>query len=65
MKIADLAKEIDKDILTVAINVHVMALPEEILGYTKNLDVAVYNEPELVILNLIKNNYYFITKTHL
>lgn len=57
LKIADIAKEISKDVLTVAIGVHVMALPEEILGYTQNLDVAVYNEPEWVILNLVKNNY--------
>ena len=57
LKIADIAKEISKDILTVAIGTHIMALPEETLTYTKNLDVTVYNEPELVILNLVKNNY--------
>ncbi|MFH1575544.1 MAG: radical SAM protein [Candidatus Nealsonbacteria bacterium] len=57
LKIADIAKEISQDILTVAIGVHIMALPEEILTYTKNLDVAVYNEPEWVILNLVKHNY--------
>ncbi|MDO8559303.1 MAG: radical SAM protein, partial [bacterium] len=57
LKVADIAKEISQDILTVAIGVHVMALPEEILGYTKNLDIAVYSEPEWVIMNLVKNNY--------
>ena len=57
LKIADIAKEISKDILTVAIGVHVMAMPEEIMSYSKNLDAAVYSEPEWVVLNLVKNNY--------
>lgn len=57
LKIADLAKQVSKDILTVAIGVHVMGLGEEILTYNKTLDVAVYSEPEMVILNLVKNNY--------
>jgi len=57
LKIANIVKEISKDIITVAIGVHVMGIPKEILKYNKNLDVAVYNEPELVILNLIKNKY--------
>jgi len=57
LKIADITKKISKDILTVAIGVHVMGLKEEVLSYTKNLDVAIYNEPELVVLNLVKNNY--------
>lgn len=57
LKIADIAKEISKDILTVAIGVHVMGLKEEVLSYNENLDVAVYNEPELVVLNLVRNNY--------
>jgi len=57
LKVADIAKEISKDILTVAIGTHIMALPEETLTYSQNLDVTVYNEPEWVILNLVKNNY--------
>ena len=57
LKIADIAKEISKDILTVAISVHVMGLKEEVLSYNENLDVAIYNEPELVVLNLVRNNY--------
>lgn len=57
LKIADIAKDISKDILTVAIGTHIMALSEETLARAKNLDVAVYNEPEWVILSLVKNNY--------
>ncbi len=57
LKIADIAKEISKDILVVAIGTHIMALPEETLAYNKNLDVAVYNESEWVILNLVKNKH--------
>ena len=57
LKIADIAKEVSKDILTVAIGTHIMALPIETLTSAPNLDVAVYNEPEWVILNLVKNNY--------
>lgn len=57
LKIADIAKKISKDILTVAIGVHVMGLKEEVLTYTENLDVAVCGEPEWIVLNLVKNNY--------
>jgi radical SAM superfamily enzyme YgiQ (UPF0313 family) len=57
LKIADIAKEISKDILTVAIGTHIMALPEDTLANTPNLDVAVYSEPEWVVLNLAKNGY--------
>ncbi len=57
LKVADIAKEISKDILTVAIGIHVMGLKEEVLDYNKNLDVVVYGEPEWIVLNLAKNNY--------
>jgi len=57
LKIADLVKQVSQDILTVAIGVHIMGLKKEILEYNKNLDVAVYSEPEWVVLNLAKNNY--------
>lgn len=57
LKIADIAKEISKDILTVAFGTHIMALPKETLVSSKNLDVTIYNESEWVILNLVKNKY--------
>lgn len=57
LKIADIAKSVSKDILTVAIGTHIMALPEETLNSAPNLDVAIYNEPEEVVLNLVKENY--------
>lgn len=57
LKTAEVAKKVFRDTLTVAIGVHVMALPEEALGRCASLDVAVYSEPELVILDLVKSNY--------
>jgi len=57
LKIADIAKSVSKDILTVGVGTHFMGLKKEPLGYNKNLDVGVYCEPEWVVLNLVKNGY--------
>lgn len=48
--VAAKAKEVSKDIITVAVGSHVMALPEEILKLNPNLDVAVYNDDEEIIV---------------
>lgn len=56
LKVASVAKKVNKDILTAAVGSHIMALPEEALNLNKNLDIAVFSEPELPILDLIKND---------
>lgn len=57
LKLAQVVKEVSSDILTVAIGTHVMALPEETLRESPYLDVCVYSEPELPVLDIIKNGY--------
>lgn len=54
---AKIVKEVSEDILTVAIGTHVMALPEETLKESPFLDVCVYSEPELPVLDIIKEGY--------
>lgn len=44
------AKEVSKDIITVAVGSHVMALPEETLQLNQDLDIAVYGDDEEVIV---------------
>ena len=54
--VARIAKEINPDSVTVAIGTHVMALPEEVLMSSENLDVAVVSsEWEQASLNIINN----------
>lgn len=50
LDIATLVKEISPKTLTVAVGSHVMALPEETLKLNKNLDVAIYNDDEEVVV---------------
>ena len=57
VKVAKTVKEVSGDILTVAIGTHIMALPEETLRENTFLDVCIYNEAELPILDLIKNGH--------
>lgn len=52
LRVAEIAKEVSRDILTVAFGTHLMALPEETIKRCPDLDVAIYNEPELVVLDL-------------
>jgi radical SAM superfamily enzyme YgiQ (UPF0313 family) len=60
LKIADITKEINKDIKTVAIGTHVAAVPLETLNFTRNLDATVIDpEPEFAVLSLIENNLDF------
>lgn len=47
---ATYAKKVSKDIVTVAVGSHVMALPEEVLKLNQDLDVAVWNDDEEVIV---------------
>lgn len=55
--VAKAVKEVSEDILTVAIGTHVMALPEETLKEYPYIDVCVYGEPELPVLDIIKEGY--------
>lgn len=55
--LAKLAKEISQDILTVAIGTHIMALPEETLREAVYLDVAIYGESELPILEMVRKRF--------
>ena len=57
LKVAEVAKSVSKDIFTAAFGSSVTALPEDTLDRNINLDFAVYSEPELVIFDLIKENY--------
>lgn len=55
LKLASLIKQISKDIVTVAIGSHIMSLPDEALKLNIDLDVAVYNDDEeVVVKNLAK-----------
>ena len=56
LKIATVSKEVSQAITTVAIGSHIMVLPEETLRENIHLDIAVYSEPELPILELIKSD---------
>src|SRR3989344_2522233 len=47
---ATFAKEVSKDIVTVAVGSHVMALPQEVLKLNRDLDVAVWNDDEEIIV---------------
>jgi len=53
---ASKAKEISKDIITVAVGTFVMTLPEETLRLNRSIDVAVYSDDEeMVVKNLIES----------
>jgi radical SAM superfamily enzyme YgiQ (UPF0313 family) len=55
LSIAKVVKEVNNNIITAAIGVHVVALPEESLQLQPALDIVIYCEPEIPILNLIKD----------
>ncbi|HHT9153404.1 MAG TPA: B12-binding domain-containing radical SAM protein [Candidatus Hypogeohydataceae bacterium YC40] len=57
IKVAKVVKDVSDKILTVAIGTHVMALPEETLKEIAYLDVCVYSEAELPILDIIREEY--------
>lgn len=54
LKVAKEIKEIWKTALVGAIGVHVMALPEDTLSLSQDLDFVIFSEPEIPILNLSK-----------
>ncbi len=54
---AKTVKSVSGSILTAAIGTHVMCLPEETLKISRDLDIAIFNEPELVILDLVRNGF--------
>ncbi len=53
-RVADLAKEVDPEILTVVGGPHVTVVPENFLQEAKNVDVAVIGEGEYTMLDLVK-----------
>lgn len=57
LKVAQVVKDVSRDIFTVAIGTHVMALPKETLRESPYLDACVYSEPELPVLDMIKEGY--------
>lgn len=59
LRTAKVAKEVSKEIVTVAIGLSIRAIRnlEMVLKKHSYLDIIVYNEPEYPILNLIKSNY--------
>lgn len=56
LKVAGEVKSIWKNALVGAIGVHVMALPEDTLSLSNDLDFVVFSEPEIPILNLSKTS---------
>jgi radical SAM superfamily enzyme YgiQ (UPF0313 family) len=54
LKVAGEVKSIWKNALVGAIGVHVMALPEDTLSLSQDLDFVIFSEPEIPILNLSK-----------
>jgi len=56
--VAKIAKEVSKNILTVAAGAHVLALPEETLALEKNIDVAISSEDEeIIVKNMAQNRH--------
>lgn len=54
--VATAAKKVSKDIVTAAVGSHVMALPEEVLALNQNLNVAVWNDDEeMIVKNLTES----------
>ncbi|MCZ2808855.1 MAG: radical SAM protein [Candidatus Bathyarchaeota archaeon] len=54
IRVADIVKEIDPSILTVAGGPHVTAVPVEFLEEAKNVDIAVIGEGEYTMLDIVK-----------
>ena len=55
-KIIDIAKKIDKKIITVMGGEHCSALPEKTLNDNKNLDIVIIGEGEYSFLDVVKGN---------
>ncbi len=53
-KVADIVKEIDRDVPTVVGGPHVSAVPEEFMVEAKNVDLAVMGEGEYTMLDIVK-----------
>jgi anaerobic magnesium-protoporphyrin IX monomethyl ester cyclase len=53
-KVADLAKEVNSEILTIVGGPHVTVVPEKFLGEANSVDIAVIGEGEYTILDLAK-----------
>ena len=56
LALASIAKQIRRGIVTVAFGTPIMTLPEEFMGLNSDLDIAVFGEPELPILDLVEND---------
>ncbi len=54
IKVADIVKELDSDVLTVVGGPHVSAVPEEFMTEAKNVDIAVMGEGEYAMLDIVK-----------
>lgn len=57
LNMARVVKSVSGSILTAAVGTHIMCLAEETIKESRDLDIAIYNEPELVILDLVKNKF--------
>lgn len=56
---ARIIKKISPSTKTCVIGTHVIALPEETLNNAPELDLVIIDEPEIIILELIRNNFSF------
>jgi anaerobic magnesium-protoporphyrin IX monomethyl ester cyclase len=54
IRVGDIAKEVDSNILTVVGGPHVTAVPVEFLEEAKNIDIAVIGEGEYTMLDIVK-----------
>lgn len=54
VKVADIVKEIDQNILTVVGGPHVTVVPTEFLNNTKNVDIVVIGEGEYTMLDIVR-----------
>lgn len=57
VKVAEVAKSVSPDITTIAVGTHITARHSETLNESEHLDIAVYSESELPILDLVKADY--------
>src|SRR3989344_8681231 len=64
LKIASIAKEISKNIMTAAVGSHIMALPEETLKLSPYLDAAVYSDDEEVVVKNLAESKKDLSKVH-
>ncbi|MFN7170286.1 MAG: B12-binding domain-containing radical SAM protein, partial [Candidatus Omnitrophota bacterium] len=56
---ARIIKRVSPSTITAAIGTHTVALPEETLRNAPDLDSVIIDEPEMIILDLIRNDFSF------